>query len=77
MKYEENARTLLGKKIRRLAAKMTGAKAAEKTAESTRGKNLVKSSAARQRNPVGKKAMAHADGLACRAKFPYSLKMTR
>ena len=52
-------------------------KAAEKIAENTPGKKPGKNSAALQRNPEEKKAMAHAAGHACRAKFPYSLKMTR
>ena len=78
MKHVENARAIPGKKIRMLPMHMKspGMKAAEKTAENIPGKKPGKNSAALQRNPGEKKAMALAAGLVCRVKSLYSLKMT-
>jgi hypothetical protein len=79
-KHVENAQVIFGKKIRALDMEMTGTKPAKKTAENTPGKKMGKSSTARQegrQESLGeKKAMVRDAVLACRAKFPYSLKMT-
>jgi hypothetical protein len=75
-KHVENAQVIFGKKIRALDMETTGTKPAKKTTENTPGKKMGKSSAARQRNLGEKRAMVRDAVLVCRAKSPYSLKMT-